>query len=377
MKHAVQIVMATLCSLAVISFGSQEGTLCPGVEDCLRRLDAGLECAVLPVPERARLSPIPDGQATEVRQLRKGVWLHRDGGYNSLIVRHDQHVVVVDMPDSNAGMNKPDGSRTRMTDAVTSILSGTQPTRIDMVYTHAHFDHIGASTRFHQWASRVYPKSVINVYGGPEVAAAIHNSVSKRAVIPTRVIHKSATIVLSEALRLDIRALHGHSKADMAVHIPRHGAEKAILMFVDVVSPRWAPFWSFAISEDITQYIAVHTELLRYDFDVFVDGHLDPGDRDDVSENLRFTTDLFAAAEEAERSTTMAEFAAAGAQNGSMPGSAEFGNVWFMFITAGRAVQAHRCVRSMIEKWGCRFGGVAATSFSNCFVALSYRFTSL
>lgn len=366
-----------LVTFARNAFATKMSNTCPAVENCLARLNRGGHCTDLPVPQRARLTPIPNGQLTEVRKLRKGVWLFRDMAYNSLIVRHERHLVVIDMPDAGTGVNKPDGSRTRLTDAVLTVMTDKNPKRIDMVYSHSHYDHIGAATRFYQWARRVYPKAVINIYGGEDVKEFIDNSISKRAIAPTRVVHKFSSIKLTNSLRVDMTVLGGHSKKDLAVLIPRTSEEKGILMFVDVVFPRWAPFWAFAVSEDVTRYISVHTDLLKFHFDIFIDGHMDIGNRNDVSENLEFTKDLLGAAEEAIRTTTPEEYASAGAGRAMDPSKRQFGNLWYGFITAGRNVQANRCARIMIERWGCRFGGVATTAFSHCFMAITYRSLSL
>lgn len=365
-------VYVVLLGLVVVTAAARNSSrLCPAVANCIARLDRGDECSVLPVPSRSRLVTIPAGDATELRKLRKGVWLHRDLVYNSLIVRHARHIVLIDMPDSES-FNKPDGSRTRVTDALEQIMNGVKPTRVDLVYTHQHFDHIGASTRVYQWVGGNYPGAAINIYGSDQVKDAVDMSVSKRAVSPTRIIRGKTSIVLRNGFRIDLSLIPGHTSKDTVVQIPREGSEKAILMHVDVVYPRWAPFSYLSIAGNIPSFFAVHDELMKFDMDVFLDGHMSVGTREDIAENLRFSKDLIAAAKEATASVTDSDTAAAGIADFVTPGKAAYGNLWFAAVTAGRDVVARKCARIMIEKWGCRFGGVAVTAFSHCFSTAVY-----
>ena len=54
-------------------------------------------------------------------------------------------------------------------------------------------------------------------------------------------------------------------------------------MVVDVVYPGWVPFKSFAEAKDVGRYIEAHDQILEYDFEHFVGGHLTRlGTRQDV-----------------------------------------------------------------------------------------------
>lgn len=370
--------MLALSVCIAVAAGQNSSSVCAAVRDCVARLDRGEECDVLPVPARAMVLPIPNGAPVEVRQLRPGVWLFRDPVVMSLILRRGSRVVLLDAPDSATGSNKPDGSQTRLTDAVLQILNGTSATRVDIVYTHAHFDHIGAAPLVVQWVRRTFPKARLEIYGTADIRPLIRESVSKRAIPPTIVVRRRGkTLYLGGGLRVRMDILGGHSGRDLALHIPRTGSYPAILMMIDVVFPRWAPFHALAITEDVGRYIAVHDELLKYDFDIYVGGHLRVGDRRDVADNLRFVKDLVRTADEALKTTTQAQRAAEGLFNVFTPGTTEFGNWWVAAIKAGRALDARRCARMMIEKWGCRIAGAAVTMQSHCFTALSYLYVDV
>jgi hypothetical protein len=65
-------------------------------------------------------------------------------------------------------------------------------------------------------------------------------------------------------------------------------------MAVDCVTPGYAPFQGFDITSNFYQYMKVFDELLAYDFDTFVGGHLTSiGSRKDVVITKEFTMDVY------------------------------------------------------------------------------------
>lgn len=346
---------------------------CPAVDACL---SAPKLCSTLPVPERSVIQPFPNNAPVEVRKLRRNVFLLRDLAYNALLLRRNRAIALLDAPDSGGGFNKDDGSRTRITDAIEQVLGGVKPTRFDLVYSHGHYDHIGAAKRVVQYMSAKYPKCRIRVYGTQGAARTIRKSVTKRAVIPTNNISPDGlTLYYGKGLRVGIHVLGGHSGGDLALHIPRVGSQPAILFHVDVVFPRWAPFSSLAIATDVGKFVEVHDELLKFDFNIFVGGHMNIGNRADVAHGLRFSKDLLRASLKAPSLVTQEDRAGVGMGNYFTPGKTEFGNLWFLFLTAGRHLEVEKCSRIMIEKWGCRLGGLVEVVNSACFTMLTYVVT--
>ena len=66
------------------------------------------------------------------------------------------------------------------------------------------------------------------------------------------------------------------------------------LMAVDCVTPGYAPFQGFDITTNFHEYLKVFDQLLAYDFDTFVGGHLTSiGTKQDVVMTKEFTVDVY------------------------------------------------------------------------------------
>jgi hypothetical protein len=65
-------------------------------------------------------------------------------------------------------------------------------------------------------------------------------------------------------------------------------------MAIDCVTSGYIPFSGFDITTNFDQYLKVFDQLLAYDFNTFVGGHLtDVGTRKDVEETKEFTLDVY------------------------------------------------------------------------------------
>lgn len=337
--------------------------LCQPVATCIEKLDAGEQCDILPVPEDSYVqSPSPGSFL--ITKLRRGAWLFYDGTHQAMILKTGPNLVVVDFPDA---------SPMQLIEATEKLLRGTVPETIDMVYSHSHYDHIGGATRFYNHMRTKYPNALISIYGTTETSTAIRLSTSKRAIRPNKIVGRvSRTLVLSKNLQLQMHVIGGHTKTDMLVYIPKVEGEASVAMFVDVVFPGWSPFFSLAITTDAREYLNSHMEILKFDFDVFLGGHVRIGNRDDVVRNMQFTRDLLAAGATGVQSVGPNDFAAAGIANFSDPSGPQFQNIWWVFGEIVRKLQIDVCYRIMLEKWGCQLAGLDITLRSHCFVAVEF-----
>ena len=65
-------------------------------------------------------------------------------------------------------------------------------------------------------------------------------------------------------------------------------------MAIDTLAPGYGPFQGFDITSNFHEYLHVFDALLRYEFDVFVGGHVThPGTRADVEVAREFTRDVY------------------------------------------------------------------------------------
>lgn len=145
-------------ALAPLSRASFYRSRRAALAECLRDLDAGRTCATLPTPRRNRVIRLPPA-TYNLTSLRRGVFLYDDGAYLTLILARADRLAIVDFPDS-AGSNPPNGTGTLLTTAIDEVLAGRTPARVDMVYSHEHFDHIGGATRVRALPCRQIPARI-------------------------------------------------------------------------------------------------------------------------------------------------------------------------------------------------------------------------
>lgn len=338
-------------------------SLCPSVAKCIVKLDEGKECNLLPVPESSYVQTPPPGSFL-ITRLRRGVWMFFDGIHQAMILKTGLNLAVVDFPDA---------SPMQLIEAVETLLRKTTPVTIDMIYSHSHYDHIGGATHFYNYAKEKYPGSLISIYGTMETSRAIRLSTSKRAVRPNKIVGSiGRTLILSKHLQLQMHIVGGHVETDMLLYIPKVEGEASVAMLVDVVFPGWSPFFSLAITTSVREYFRSHMEILKFDFDIFVGGHVRLGDRNDVIRNMQFTRDLLAAGATAFRSFGPEDFAAAGIGKIGDPSAPQFQNQWWAVGSIARKLQVDLCYRIVIEKWGCQLAGLDITLRSHCFLAVTF-----
>jgi len=340
---------------------------CEAVDNCLVKLDEGEACDILPVPERALVEVLPSGTEYKLTKLRNSVYSFFDGGYFAMFIRSrgGKRMTIVDVPETSmAG-----GPDSLFAKAVKEAMSGSKPSIFDIIYSHGHYDHIGGANII----KSEYPNAKINIWGTGETRKFIQASTSKRAPEPNKIIGSSGkTLKLKNDLTLQMDVVGGHMREDLMIHIPRANGQSAIAMHVDVVFPRWSPWPNLAVSMDVRAYIESVEDILNYDFDIFVPGHLRLGDKTDVEDFGHFLQDLLDAGKVGVESSPFSEFMEAGYGKIFDPSNPEYGNVWYAFVNTVRKVQVDKCYRTMIEKWGCKIGGLDITLRSHCFLAVTY-----
>lgn len=355
-----------------VSVANRSNHTCKVVARCLKQLDMKQECDIFPVPERFEV-PLPAPGSFLLNRLRDDVWVYSDGAFQSLILSNGRRLAVVDFPDTPAS-SKPDGSMTLVTDAVEQVLKGLIPTRIDLVYSHNHYDHIGGGARFYNYVSAKFSHAAIFIWGTAEARRVINLSPSKRALPPNMIVGKRGrTLSLGSGLEVRMQVLNGHTSGDLLLYIPRQKDQASLLMTVDIIFPGWSPFLNMAVTDDLGRYIEAHREVLKFDFDIFIAGHFRIGARNDVIRNLRFTQDLVNAGAAALRAVTQEELLAAGIGKFFDPSSIAYSNPWFAFIGVTRRLQVDMCFRIMLEKWGCKIAGLDFTLRSHCFTSVQYN----
>lgn len=263
---------------------------------------------------------------------------------------------------------------TLLTTATEQVLNGATPSRIDMIYSHAHFDHIGAATRYLNYAKSKFPDVLLKIWASEAASELLKRSKSNRAPVPTAFVRKEGhTLLFGKGFQVRMELASGHTQSDVLIYIPPTGKLPGIAMLVDFVFPGWSPYALFSLSDDLGAYLDAHKKVLRLDFEIFIGGHPLLGTRRDIHRNLKFVTDIIEAARQAVRSLTQEELAEEGFWKVADPNAAEYGNLWFAFLDVVRTLEVRACYRAVLEKWGCKLAGIDYTLASHCFVALQYN----
>ena len=147
-----------------------------------------------------------------------------------------------------------------------------------VVYSHHHADHVGAAGQFAETATYV---------GHEATAALLARDNDPNRPVPT-VTFATPTLTLGDqTLQLDYHG-NNHEPGNIFIYAPK----QKVLMVVDIVFPGWVPFVDLALAEDVPGFVAAHDQILAYDFDTFIGGHLTRlGTREDVETAKDFVLD--------------------------------------------------------------------------------------
>ena len=199
---------------------------------------------------------------------------------------------------------------------------------------------------------------------------------SYRAPFPTETFLGASEHTVGASTKLNMTTFDGHTYGDKdgIIFMESLGPDSpAIMMVVDVVFPKWVPFFSFAISTDLTEYVRAHDTLLEFplgDDGYLVGGHLNQvGDRNDILLNQNLTVAILDAALMALQ--TVDAGAIVGGTGAFTPGEFNYGNNWLGFGAYFNELE-RVCARAVLEQYGCDFGALDVTLYSHCLMAQSY-----
>jgi len=228
--------------------------------------------------------PGPEGYLLE--NIKPGIFWISAGGYDTMFLVTGHGVIVVDAPPSMLEV------------LLSAIASVTKEPITHLIYSHSHFDHIGAADMFPQSAIRIAHRST---------ADKLRDYRDLRRPSPTIAFDDGYVLELGNS-RLELR-YHGniHQPGNIFIYEPR----QKVLMLVDVIFPGWVPFRNLAVANDVHEYLRAHDLLLAYDFDVIVCGHLTRyGTRADVETQREYVQQLRAASLKALTSVRIEDVAA-------------------------------------------------------------------
>jgi glyoxylase-like metal-dependent hydrolase (beta-lactamase superfamily II) len=298
----------------------------------------------VPPAIKARILPVDAKKGYVVKQLKPDIYMITDGGYQSVFVTTGQGVILIDAPPSFAKK------------IVQAVSETTREPIVELVYSHSHLDHISGAPE----VMKQMPNLKILAEQG--VADFLREKHDPRRPLPTETFKGQYSLALGSA-RIEMKHGHWHSnEGDLYIYVP---AEK-VLVAIDTMPPGFAQFMDFDLTVDFYDYLAMFDQLLAYDFDVLVGGHLGfPGTRNDVQVAKEYTTDVYRTAKRIHDGTDQMKVVSEAA--------AKYG--WDNKMALFRSVldpMFDQCAKEIVSRWSDRLGSVDVYARSHCHTALIY-----
>src|SRR5271155_2485419 len=220
---------------------------------------------------RAKYWNIDPAVGYGMKDFGNGVYALSDNGWQSAFLVTDAGVIVFDAPASY-GKHIPE--------AIAKVTN--RPIKM-LVYSHLHKDHIGGSIAFKNTPG-------LQIIALDTVSDFLKEMNDPNRLIPTETFKTSKTINLGgKTVELTRHSYHSN-EGDLFIYVP----EAKFLMAVDSVTGGYAPFEGFDITTNFHEYLKMFDEILAYNFDNFIGGHLtDTGTRKDVEITREYTNDVY------------------------------------------------------------------------------------
>ena len=278
-------------------------------------------------------------QSLTVNNFAGNLYIFTEGGYNSIFIPTGEGVIVFDAPN-DSGSNLVD-----------AIAKTTDEPITHAVYSHGHKDHIGAAHHF--------PDNV-TIIAHEQTKTWLEKSADPDRPIPTVVFSDDYTLELGDTkVELSYKG-PVHSNGNIFSYIPEHKT----LFLVDHVKPGWVPWWSLGMASDVGAFIDGHDMILEYDFDYFVPGHGDVGDRDDVLLVQEYVLDLKEKAMTAIQTVDYAEATKDASYEGYHMTDAYF------------EALANKCAELSDNEWRDKLIGTDAWTETSCMKMILYVFSN-
>jgi hypothetical protein len=360
-------------------------------------------CETLPIPASAFGPPVDPAKGYVIQKLRRGVHAIGDGAYWMMVAVSPQKkssirsasskydVAIFDFPEGNFVVRDGTGQVTGslITAALDELLfediglTREMVTDVTFVYSHQHMDHIGAATIVYDHVVGNWEPENVEIVGHANVKEEFDERskaefYSFRAPVPTKLVNDDPEVLqVGYLFNFSLTPVMGHSNdKDLVIFLKRdtEAGAPAVMMYVDVVFPGWAPFFSFAITTDIFKYLESH-KILMDDFDlgddgVFIGGHLSKlGNYEDIVMSYDFAQTVM---DGALMGLQQADYGALVAASGvGDPSSRNLGNAWLLFEVYFNEV-VKICSKHVVAEWGCKLGAVDVVVGSHCRSAQSY-----
>jgi glyoxylase-like metal-dependent hydrolase (beta-lactamase superfamily II) len=278
-----------------------------------------------------------------VEEISDGAYWVSSGWYDTMFIRTGNGIIAVDAPPA-LGENLLAAMEDVTDEPVTHV-----------VYSHWHADHIGAAL--------VYgPK--VKIIAHEKTKELLERFPDRYRPLPTETFSKDSTLDVN-GVKLDLSYKgQNHCEGNVFIYAPK----QKVLAAIDIASPGWVTFRDCDSSENFSGYEQAFHQILAYDFNTVVSGHVSKlGNRDDVQEGLEYVEDLARFAREALEKVEMHYFAK---QLDNGPQKAAFRTVeenYLNALTNYGTKKMLECVTSNGKRWVERLNGVEAMTHHNVY----------
>ena len=129
-------------------------------------------------------------------------------------------------------------------------------------------------------------------------------------------------------------------------------------MAVDTITPGEVPFMNFGATADVGRYLGFFDQILEYDFDHILSGHVSIlGDRDDVIEAKAYAFDV--------RDSIVSRLPSFSERVGERMAALGFRNSNLAYRAAMESIR-DECAGEIIERWQGRLSVVDVWADSHC-----------
>ena len=293
---------------------------------------------------KARALAVDPSKGFVVKEVKLNVYVVTDGIYQSAFVTTGKGVVLFDAPPSFAD---------KLPAAVAEV---TQETITQIVYSHAHLDHIAGA------AGLKAKIPGLQILAEEETARFLREKKDLRRPLPTRTFKEQMTLKLG-SMTVELKKGRWHSpEGDLFMYVP----SRRFLMAVDTLAAGHVPFMDFDLSMNVHEYLKVFDRLLAYDFDVLVPGHLTYlPDRADVQMSKDYALDVYKTVKRIHDGTDQMAVLSKAASKYS------WDNKFALFKTLLDGV-IDQCATEIQGRWGDKLAGVDVFGPSHCRAALIY-----
>ena len=207
-----------------------------------------------------------------IEQVKPNIYVLTDGIWQSAAIVTSEGVVLIDAPES-FGMH-----------IKTMVESVTSKPITTLIYSHGHKDHTAGS----HYLSDIKNLEIIALASTSEFLRERNDS---KRLVPTTTF-EGAYVLKKGGISIHLNNhMNYHSpEGDLFIYVP----SQKFLMVIDALAPGYVPFKNLDITMNVHDYMRVFDQILAYDFDVFVGGHLTAiGNKDDVNETKDYVYDLY------------------------------------------------------------------------------------